>query len=226
MKLVIGCKNKVLNLHCFTTLFTSWVHHWFTSFCYIVHLLGTPLIYIVLLPCTPPGYTTDLHCLTTLFTSWVHHWFTLFCYLVHLLGTPLIYIVLLPCSPPGYITDLHCLTTLFTSWVHHHWCSEGFVLLKFLIFCVVYLWLLFCLRPVFFMPNVASVCGLCILNWPFGFSYVYSDGNNSQLSCMFVFCMIVHLLKDLLWPWLSFFLIPIFNIKNTWQICYIRIFLI
>jgi hypothetical protein len=100
------------DLHCLTTLFTSWVQHWFTLFYYLVHLLGTTLIYIVWLPCSLPGYNTDLHCLTTLFTSWVHHWFTLFYYLVHLLGTPLIYKVVKQCKSVVYPGGEQCSKTV------------------------------------------------------------------------------------------------------------------
>ena len=47
--------------------------------------------------------------------------------------------------------------------------SVKFVLLIVLVFCVVLFRLLVYLRPVSFVPNVASFSGLSILDFPFGF---------------------------------------------------------
>ena len=49
-------------------------------------------------------------------------------------------------------------------------CLQGFVLVNFLVFCVLCFWFV-CLRPVSFVPNVANFSGFSVIDYHFGFLY-------------------------------------------------------
>ena len=120
------------------------------------------------------------------------------------------------------VVDLHCFATLFTSWVHH-WFSEGFVLLKLLIFCVVFLWLFFLSSYCVFYAQCCQ-CLWMIHSWltlRFSLTFIRMETLPSSVVCLFSAWLSIYLKISSNPDYQSFQCI--FLIK---QICYIRTFLI